>query len=87
MGYIPQSGHPVNGFVSSRTKFLAKSSQRTDHITLVVFPAFARSIHSFAEYDALVPKQALKAEKIDGIGICGLNKLVRSFAGSLKLLR
>ncbi|SFT49774.1 hypothetical protein SAMN05444141_101869 [Pseudovibrio denitrificans] len=66
---------------------LEKSAARLDEMTLVVFPAFARSIHTFADYEALVPTQALKSEKIDGIGLCGPSKLVRSLVGSLKLLR
>ncbi|KZL27009.1 DUF2000 domain-containing protein [Pseudovibrio sp. Ad37] len=73
--------------VDQMQNLLTKSSAHLDEITLVVFPTFARSIHSFAEYDALVPTQALKTEKIDGIGICGPSKLVRSLVGALKLLR
>jgi hypothetical protein len=54
---------------------------------VVVFPAFARSLHVYAEYEAAFPEKELAREAIDGLGIAGPSKWVRSLTGSLKLLR
>lgn len=53
----------------------------------VVFPAFARALHDYREYEALFPGRKLSDEAIDGIGLCGPAKWVKSLTGSLKLLR
>lgn len=53
----------------------------------VIFPAFARALHAFADYAALVPDTDLAAAKIDGIGLAGPKKAVRSITGALKLFR
>ena len=66
---------------------LRKAADRPDGAILVAFPAFARSMHGFADYEATVPTRNLNGEKIDGIGLCGPTKWVRSLTGSLKLLR
>ena len=66
---------------------LEKGVSRPDGAILVAFPAFARSLHSFADYEKEFPSRTLTSEKIDGIGICGASKWVRSLTGSLKLLR
>jgi len=55
--------------------------------TLVVFPAYARSRHTFTDYEATFGERSLSDEKIDGIGLCGSSKRVKSLTGSLKLLR
>lgn len=54
---------------------------------MVAFPAFARSLHAYAEYEALFPEKELANEVIDGLGVAGPAKWVRSLTGSLKLLR
>ncbi|WP_079213490.1 DUF2000 domain-containing protein [Brucella pituitosa] len=54
---------------------------------VVAFPAFARSLHVYAEYEAAFPEKELATEVIDGLGIAGPSKWVRSLTGSLKLLR
>lgn len=54
---------------------------------VVVFPAFARSLHVYTEYEALFPEKELANEAVDGLGIAGPTKWVRSLTGSLKLLR
>ncbi len=59
----------------------------TMDLSVVAFPAFARSLHSFAEYEDTFPTRIITEEQIDGIGICGPSKLVKSLTGSLKLLR
>ncbi|WVT76758.1 DUF2000 domain-containing protein (plasmid) [Sinorhizobium chiapasense] len=64
-------------------KALAKQEDRI----VVPFPAFARSLHIFADYEAQFPKRDLAEEVIDGIGLAGTAKWVKSLTGSLKLLR
>lgn len=58
-----------------------------DGASVVAFPQFARAIHRFADYLALFPSRDLSAEIIDGIGLAGPERWVRSLTGSLKLLR
>lgn len=55
--------------------------------SVVAFPAFARSLHDYREYEATFPDRDLTAETIDGLGIAGPAKWVKSLTGSLKLLR
>lgn len=54
---------------------------------VVPFPAFARGLHAFADYRAQFPTVDLAAETIEGLGIAGPSKWVKSLTGSLKLLR
>lgn len=54
---------------------------------VVPFPHFARALHSFAEYEATFPKRDLADEAIDGLGLAGPAKWVRSLTGALKLLQ
>jgi Protein of unknown function (DUF2000) len=54
---------------------------------VIAFPQFARSIHGFAEYQKLFPHKDLSGEAIEGLGLAGSDKWVRSLTGSLKLLR
>ncbi|MDL2405515.1 DUF2000 domain-containing protein [Rhizobium calliandrae] len=54
---------------------------------VVAFPAFARSLHDYTQYEATFPDRDLKMEVIDGLGIAGPSKWVKSLTGSLKLLR
>ncbi len=53
---------------------------------VVPFPAFARSIHRFADYQAALPARDLADEAIDGFGLAGPARWVRSLTGALKLL-
>lgn len=55
--------------------------------TVVAFPAFARTLHHYGDYAAVFPEKNLAEEAIDGIGLAGPDKWVRSLTGSLKLLR
>jgi hypothetical protein len=66
---------------------LLKALPVPEGATVVAFPQFARAIHQFADYRALFPSRDLEAEIIDGIGLAGPDKWVRSLTGSLKLLR
>ena len=54
---------------------------------VVAFPQFARTIHSFDEYQTLFPDKDLAGETIERLGLAGPDKWVRSLTGSLKLLR
>ncbi|PST19864.1 DUF2000 domain-containing protein [Rhizobium sp. JAB6] len=54
---------------------------------IVPFPAFARSLHDYREYEAAFPDRDLADEAIDGLGLAGPSKWVKSLTGSLKLLR
>ena len=66
---------------------MLKAMPRGDDCALVVFPAFSRSLHDYREYEAMLPEKRLAEEAIDGIGLCGPAKWVKSLTGSLRLLR
>lgn len=54
---------------------------------VVPFPRFARNLHLFADYLAEFPRRDLAGETIEGLGIAGPAKWVKSLSGNLKLLR
>jgi hypothetical protein len=54
---------------------------------VVPFPRFARALHRFEDYLAEFPQRNLASETLDGLGLAGPEKWVRSLTGSLKLLR
>ncbi|HEY7890097.1 MAG TPA: DUF2000 domain-containing protein [Steroidobacteraceae bacterium] len=54
---------------------------------LVPFPRFARNIRLFADYLAEFPRRDLRGEAIEGLGMAGPAKWVKSLTGDLKLLR
>lgn len=64
-------------------KALAEPGERA----VVPFPSFARSLHDYADYEAAFPERNLEEDAIDGLGIAGPAKWVKSLTGSLKLLR
>ncbi|ENN87403.1 hypothetical protein RHSP_27501 [Rhizobium freirei PRF 81] len=66
---------------------LLKALQQQSERAVVAFPAFARSLHDYREYETRFPDRDLAAEAIDGLGIAGPSKWVKSLTGSLKLLR
>jgi len=66
---------------------LLKALPKEDDRVVVPFPAFARSLHSYADYETQFPERDLAQETIDGVGLAGDLKWVRSLTGSLKLLR
>jgi len=66
---------------------LLKAAAHEDREAVVAFPAFARAMHVYAEYETTFPNRDLASEIIDGVGIAGPAKWVRSLTGSLKLLR
>ena len=65
---------------------MLKAMPRGDN-ALVVFPAFSRALHDYLEYEAQLPGRQLASEAIDGVGLCGPAKWVKSLTGSLRLLR
>ncbi|OWF75585.1 DUF2000 domain-containing protein [Yersinia alsatica] len=72
---------------SQMREVLLKALLLTDERAIVPFPAFARSMHSFQDYAAAFPLRSLIDEQLDGLGLVGPEKWVRSLTGSLKLLR
>jgi hypothetical protein len=66
---------------------LLKALPQRDDRAVVPFPAFARSLHDYREYEATFPDRDLAGETIDGLGLAGPSKWVKSLTGSLKLLR
>ncbi|QQO20570.1 DUF2000 domain-containing protein [Bradyrhizobium diazoefficiens] len=66
---------------------LLQRAQTVDGAIVVPFPRFARSLHQFEQYLAEFPQRALTKEIIDGVGLYGSDKWIRSLTGSLKLLR
>lgn len=53
----------------------------------VPFPAFARNLHQYQDYQREFPLRTLASETIDGVGLAGPAKWITSLTGSLKLLR
>ena len=66
---------------------LAKALPRQDGRVIVAFPSFARARHSYADYEATFPGRDLGEETIDGLGLVGEDRWIKSLTGSLKLLR
>lgn len=66
---------------------LLKALPKQHGRVVVPFPAFARSLHSYADYETQFPERDLSQEIIDGVGLAGASKWVKSLTGSLKLLR
>lgn len=66
---------------------LARALPAPAGATVVAFPRFGRSLHVFDDYRALFPSKDLFAEPIEGIGLAGPARWVKSLTGSLKLLR
>jgi len=66
---------------------LTRAQPLVSGAVLVPFPQFARALHRFEDYLAEFPLRALANETIDGLGLYGPEKWVRSLTGNLKLLR
>lgn len=66
---------------------LLRATPAPEGATIVPFPRFARGLHTFAEYQEQFPMRDLAAEVIEGLGLAGPERWVRSLTGSLKLLR
>lgn len=66
---------------------LLKALPAPEGAVVVPFPRFARSLHAFVDYQAEFPTRDLGQEILDGLGLAGPEKWVKSLTGSLKLLR
>ncbi|HEV7308045.1 MAG TPA: DUF2000 domain-containing protein [Ensifer sp.] len=66
---------------------LLRALPKDEDRVVVPFPAFARMLHSYADYEAQFANRDLSEEMIDGIGLAGASRWVKSLTGSLKLLR
>ncbi|UIK07513.1 DUF2000 domain-containing protein [Neorhizobium galegae] len=66
---------------------LLKALLLSQDYAIVPFPAFARSLHDYRAYEAAFPDRDLAEEEIDGLGLAGPSKWIKSLTGSLKLLR
>ncbi len=66
---------------------LLKALPQSGERAVVPFPAFARSLHDYADYEATFPERDISEETIDGLGLAGPAKWVKSLTGALKLLR
>jgi Protein of unknown function (DUF2000) len=58
-----------------------------DGTAVVPFPAFARALHAYPDCEAALPCRDLAAETIDGLGLAGPARWVKSLTGALRLLR
>lgn len=66
---------------------LLKALSETNPRAIVPFPAFARALHSYSDYERTFPERDLAGEVIDGLGLAGPVRWVRSLTGSLRLLK
>jgi hypothetical protein len=66
---------------------LTRALRAPEGATVVAFLRYGRSLHVFEEYRRQFPDRDLLAEPVDGIGLAGPARWVRSLIGSLKLLR
>ncbi|MEQ1405734.1 DUF2000 domain-containing protein [Neorhizobium sp. Rsf11] len=66
---------------------LLRALAQPEERAVVPFPAFARALHDYRDYEASFPGRNLAEEAIDGLGLAGPSKWIRSLTGSLKLLR
>lgn len=55
--------------------------------TVVAFPRFGRSLHVFEDYRAQFQDRDLLGDPLEGVGLAGPAKWVKSLTGSLRLLR
>ena len=93
-GYRSSADRPVPILQATHTELqsLSKRANKTKNgddqaSTMVLFPAFARRLHSFSDYMDALPQCDIGEEDLDGIGLVGPEKWVKSLTGNLKLLR
>ncbi|MBB3659306.1 hypothetical protein FHX15_004570 [Rhizobium sp. BK650] len=68
-------------------QIMLKALGQPEGHAIVPFPSFARSLHDYSCYQRSFPDRDLSEEEIDGLGLAGPAKWVRSLTGFLKLLR
>ncbi|MBP2558846.1 hypothetical protein J2857_001597 [Neorhizobium galegae] len=66
---------------------MLRAVEQLQNHAIVPFPAFARSLHDYRDYENAFPARDLAEEEIDGLGLAGPSKWIKSLTGSLKLLR
>ncbi|WP_082190241.1 DUF2000 domain-containing protein [Frateuria defendens] len=66
---------------------LGKAHPIPEGACVVPFPRFARSIHDYAAYERELANRDVLAEPMEGLGLAGPSRWVRSLTGSLGLLR
>ncbi|QLK62402.1 DUF2000 family protein [Enterobacteriaceae bacterium Kacie_13] len=89
-GSVVHSKYPVpilQGTPDHIKALMFKALNASGERVVVAFPAFARSLHAFDEYEKTFPTCDLHDEVIDGIGLVGPEKWIKSLTGNLKLLR
>ncbi len=64
-----------------------KAAAHDGALAVVPFPAFARALHDYADYERAFPGRDLADEAIDGLALAGPDKAIRSLTGALRLLR
>ncbi|MBU9821342.1 DUF2000 domain-containing protein [Rahnella sp. BCC 1045] len=64
-----------------------KALEAKGECSVVPFPVFARTMHTFEEYEQAFPLRDLYDEVLDGVGFVGPEKWIKSLIGNLKLLR
>lgn len=67
-------------------QLLLRAVNGTEEQRVVLFPAFARSMHDFNAYQSEFTRRDLSEEEVNGIGLAGSRQWVASLTGSLKLL-
>lgn len=67
-------------------QLLLRAVDGVENMVVVPFPAFARSMHDFASYQAEFTRRDLSEDELHGLGLFGPRKWVASLTGSLKLL-
>lgn len=91
LAYLTSANRPVPVLQAAsdamQALMIKASSSRATDSNLVLFPAFARKLHSFNDYRNAISVRDLKEEQIDGIGLYGPTRWIRSLTGSLKLLK
>lgn len=73
-------GHTLNAL-------LLKALDKDPGGVVVPFPAFARAMNAYEDYEAALPHRDLATEPLAGLGLAGPRKWVASLTGSLGLLR
>lgn len=72
---------------SHMSELLRAALPAPEHSVVVAFPQFARSLHEFENYRRQFRTKSLGAERIEGLGLAGPERWVRSLTSSIKLLR
>lgn len=66
---------------------LGRALPAPDGAAVVAFLRYGRTLHVFEDYRRQFPERDLLAEPVDGVGLAGPGRWVKSLTGSLPLLR